>query len=934
MPSARADLPTRLYALSRSLAMGIVLVASLALVGRLTESVLPPLTQPITVTMGAAWLLLFAGLSLWLRDLGSDGRWRRTSVTLAVVVVVFALLALTSDGQGLIARDYLPWNAAQRLPTESSVAFLVLGFSLLLIDWELRSGIRPAQVMGFGVVVIALVTLFGYLYGVPLLYASNPLRPVSIQESIVLFLSGTAVLCARPDRGLLKVVTSDTAGGFLARATPAAVLVVPAALGWLTLKGHRLGWYDDAAGTALLVLEFMMFFSFVIFRVARSLDRADRRRSQAEGQLRQRSLQRAGVAELGQRALSGAAPHDVKEEAVRLVVRSLSATWGEFLELNPDGTTLTPTIGHGRGDLVSEEGIVPCRRDLVSEGGTVPCRALASDRPVLVHDLAGDHRVHDPRLATRGVASAAVVAVRSASRTYGVLGVYSDRQGAFTDEDGHLLQTVASMLAAADDRRRTEEALRLSEAKFSGLFRSTPDAIALIRPADRRVIEVNDGFLQMTGLLAEDIVGRPFDDRDVGFGPDRPALPDILSTVPVRNAEIRFRTKTGKDRVGLCSTVRVTFEGDAAVLAVIRDISDRKLEQDAIEKANAKLGRWVGELEARSREISLLNDLGELLYACLTASEACAVAMRFARELLPGTSGALCLFVDAASLLEPVATWGQPSTGDAIFSPQDCWALRRGRPHVVPDEADAGLVCPHVGQPAGPPYLCVPMLALGEPLGILHVHGAAPQEEAPPTLTTEATQRLVEAIAEAAALALANLRLRDRLRRQSIRDQLTGLFNRWYLEESLERELLRAWRSNRSLGLILMDLDNFKEVNDTFGHDAGDELLRALGELFRSRLRASDFACRYGGDEFLLILPESTLHDACARAEDIRSAVRSAKISYRGRTLGPTSVSSGVVACPAHGRSVAELLKAADAALYKAKSNGGDRIEAGATRQV
>ncbi len=917
LSSIGEDLPARLRAVSRSLAMATVLVASLALVGRLSERVLPPLSQPVTVSVGSAWMFLLAGLSLWLRDLKDSARWRRSSVTAAAVVVSLALVALTSTPDGPLPFAYLPWNAARFLSVQSAVAFLMLGLSLLLIDWELGSGLRPAQILGLGVIVISLAVLFGYLYGVSLLYGSDVRRPVPIQEAFVLFLSGTAVLCARPERGLLQVVTSDTAGGILARSIPASVLVVPAALGWVALSGYRLGWYDAATATALLVLEFVMFFSLVIFRVARSLDGADRRRSQAEAQLRQRSLQRAGVAELGQRALSGAEPQGVREEAVRFVVSTLAAVWGEFLELGADGTTLTPTLGPDRGDFVLDR-------------GTVAGRALASDHPIIVYDISGDHRVHDRRLESHGVGSAAVVAVRSGGRTHGVLAVYSDRRSAFTDEDGHLLQTVGSMLAAADDRRQSEEALRLSEAKFSGLFRSTPDAIALIRPSDGRVLEVNEAFLHMTELTPEDIVGRDVNDPGLWLGPDRQG-PDLLGPIAVRNAEIPFRTRSGQRRVGLCSTEFVTLAGDAAVLAVIRDISDRKKEQDAIETANASLGRWVDELEGRSREISLLNELSELLHACVTTSEAGAVTTRFARELLPGTSGALCLFVDAAGLLEPIAAWGEASTSDAAFPPEDCWALRRGRPHVVADDQDAGLFCAHVGRPAGVPYLCVPMLALGEPLGILHVHVRPPGSGGAPAPTTDAAQRRVEAIADAAALALANLRLRDRLQRQSIRDQLTGLFNRWYLEESLERELARSWRSKRSLSLILMDLDGFKAVNDTLGHDAGDELLRALGEVFRSRLRTSDFACRYGGDEFLLILPETTLTDALARAEDIRSAVRGANVRHRGKAIGPVGVSCGVVASPEHGSSVMELLKAADTALYHAKTSGRDRVKSGPT---
>ncbi len=387
--------------------------------------------------------------------------------------------------------------------------------------------------------------------------------------------------------------------------------------------------------------------------------------------------------------------------------------------------------------------------------------------------------------------------------------------------------------------------------------------------------------------------------------------------MPLRNVEIRFRTKSGRDRVGLCSTEFVTLEEGPALLAMLRDITDRKADQEAIERANASLGNWVDELEGRSREITLLNELSELLHACVSAPEAYAVTTRFARQLLPGTSGALCLFAGTAGLLETVGAWGETVSYEAAFAPEDCWALRRGRVHAVSE--DGALLCAHARDESRPPCLCVPMVAQGEPLGVLHASGAT-------ALNTAETRRLVEAIAEASALALANLRLRDRLRRQSIRDQLTGLFNRWYLEESLEREIVRAHRSKRQLALILMDFDDFKAVNDTFGHHAGDELLRSVGALFRTKLRSSDVACRWGGDEFLLILPETTLADAVARADEIRTAVYAATIHHRGSAISSTAVSAGVAAFPEHGSSVQDLLKAADAALYQAKAEGGNRV--------
>ena len=181
-------------------------------------------------------------------------------------------------------------------------------------------------------------------------------------------------------------------------------------------------------------------------------------------------------------------------------------------------------------------------------------------------------------------------------------------------------------------------------------------------------------------------------------------------------------------------------------------------------------------------------------------------------------------------------------------------------------------------------------------------------------------------VAEDMALALANLRLRETLRSQAIRDPLTGLFNRRYLEETMERELNRVKRQGISLGVIMMDLDHFKEYNDTFGHSAGDELLSALGILLKSQIRGEDIACRYGGEEFLLILPGASLEVALERAESLRQAVKEMHQHHQG--LKPTTLSLGVAVYPDHGDTGLQLIQAADAALYRAKQAGRDRVMA------
>jgi len=221
----------------------------------------------------------------------------------------------------------------------------------------------------------------------------------------------------------------------------------------------------------------------------------------------------------------------------------------------------------------------------------------------------------------------------------------------------------------------------------------------------------------------------------------------------------------------------------------------------------------------------------------------------------------------------------------------------------------------------------VPMMAQGECLGLLHLRGGkicaagnALEHR------TEACKQLAVTVAERVALALAHLKLRESLRLESVRDPLTGLFNRRYMEESLGRELRRAIRHHHSLGVIMLDLDQFKHFNDTFSHEAGDTLLSAMGELLRRRTRQEDIACRYGGEEFVLILPDAILKITQQRAEQLREEVKHLQIHYRGRVLQSLTISLGVTSYPEHGDTTSGLLRIADAALYRAKSEGRDRV--------
>ncbi len=283
------------------------------------------------------------------------------------------------------------------------------------------------------------------------------------------------------------------------------------------------------------------------------------------------------------------------------------------------------------------------------------------------------------------------------------------------------------------------------------------------------------------------------------------------------------------------------------------------------------------------------------------------------------------LLNDAGNVAEVVGSWNDCELPVFAFDPSACWALRTGQPHIVL-QGDTSAPCAHAASVTHS-YLCVPILAQGQTIGALHVQA------------TDEAQHLEDAeisfkatFAGQLGLSIANIRLRDALRSQSIRDVLTGLYNRRYLEEALEREIRRAVRATQPLGILMLDLDHFKRCNDTYGHDAGDTVLRETAGLLTRCIRAEDVVCRYGGEEFVIILPTADLNAACMRAERIRSRLRELAVVHNGQSLGMITVSVGVAALPEHGTSTQELLSAADAALYQAKREGRDRVIAATPR--
>jgi diguanylate cyclase (GGDEF)-like protein/PAS domain S-box-containing protein len=361
------------------------------------------------------------------------------------------------------------------------------------------------------------------------------------------------------------------------------------------------------------------------------------------------------------------------------------------------------------------------------------------------------------------------------------------------------------------------------------------------------------------------------------------------------------------------------------VIATVVDVTARKNLAEQLERANEELQHHADELEQHGREMVLLVRMGELLESCQSLDEAYGVIGGISEPLFAGDAGVVYALASSGSVVEMVSAWGSPPPSRTVFSPTDCWALRSGRLHVVHD-GDPELKCPHVEEPILTGLFCEPLVAQTETLGLLHLQVRRRATGKARAALLADRERLVQTLGKQVALALANIRLRATLREESSRDSLTGLFNRRYMEESLDREIRRAAREGYGLGVLLADLDNFKQLNDAFGHAAGDAVLRQIGRYLSTSVRGEDIACRFGGEEFVLILPKASLDDTYRRAEGLREGIKAGPLAEPADLYPTSTMSIGVAAYPEHGTTAAQLILAADSAMYLAKGQGRDRV--------
>jgi diguanylate cyclase (GGDEF)-like protein len=460
---------------------------------------------------------------------------------------------------------------------------------------------------------------------------------------------------------------------------------------------------------------------------------------------------------------------------------------------------------------------------------------------------------------------------------------------------------------------------------------------------DKKVMAWNMAIEKMAGVKKADIIGKGDYAYAVPFyGYKRPVLIDLLNATD-QNVEktytnIKRELNSISGEIILPSFIKGSdihiwaiaspiYSRDGTKLGAIqsiRDITELKESEKMVLDINNQLRDWANNLEKTTKDLGTLNTFTKLMQSCANIDEAYDIVSHSMMELFPAFSGCIYMHNNKTNLFDIATKWGDCQIEENSFKSSNCWALRLNR--IYFSKTRSGHSCKLLPRDFSGGYICLPLVAQGKSIGLLHLQVI---KESLPSLEleiTDARQQFLIILGENISLSLYSIQLRETLRFQAIRDPLTELFNRRYMEESLKREIQRARRRKSPIGLIMFDIDQFKRFNDTYGHKAGDTMLREIASFVKSNIRAEDIASRYGGEEFLITMPDATVQITQERAEKLRQEVKKLHVMHSGQYLGAVTMSFGVAAFPNHAQDWEPLIKAADDALYRAKAEGRDRV--------
>ncbi|MBI2785464.1 MAG: diguanylate cyclase [Legionella longbeachae] len=352
----------------------------------------------------------------------------------------------------------------------------------------------------------------------------------------------------------------------------------------------------------------------------------------------------------------------------------------------------------------------------------------------------------------------------------------------------------------------------------------------------------------------------------------------------------------------------------------MKDISDRIQSEEKLRQLNEKTMETLNELKLLEHDESLLNKLNRSLQICITPEEAYPRIHLIAQDLFPDLNGGLSIYNKAANQMETVVQWGKEQLLPKIFLPIDCFPIREATTYVV-DDPNKSVPCTHYLAPPQGGYMALPLMVQNELIGVIHLLASTGRK------LPHHQQDMANSFGNIVKLAIANINLRMSLSELSLHDPLTDLYNRRYLNDILSRELIRIAREKSTLCVAMLDIDNFKKFNDDYSHLAGDEVLKSIGQLLQTSFRDSDISFRFGGEEFIVVLLQTTLDHATNIMEEFRKKLKNTSTYFKGTPLPNITLSIGLAEAPQHGASIEEIIKSADRALYVAKQTGKDKVE-------
>ncbi|MHC5766320.1 sensor domain-containing diguanylate cyclase [Nostoc sp.] len=346
------------------------------------------------------------------------------------------------------------------------------------------------------------------------------------------------------------------------------------------------------------------------------------------------------------------------------------------------------------------------------------------------------------------------------------------------------------------------------------------------------------------------------------------------------------------------------------------DITESIEAQRSLTDLNQQLEEKTLELEVKKRELISLSDMADTLYSCESEDEVYQVVALTCSKLFPNMSGSIYIIANSKNYVQINSIWGGERSSKEIFSLSDCWALRRGKLNLL-SPRNSGLICSHLIEPVSGAHLCLPLFGQGELVGILHIYAL---EEISPE-----DQQTTEIIARTLGIALNNLSIKKRLTHDSLRDGMTQLFNQSYMQTITEQRLAEAERSGQPLSIIFLDIDNFKSYNSRYGHVTANIVLQGLAKLLLKSIRSFDIACRWGGEEFVIVMPNMTLETLRKRVEQLRLDVEQMQLRDGDQILQSITASFGI-AVSEPGITVKDFLNRANQAMLEAKRTGKNRV--------